>query len=264
MDKILFKGVDIKKKIKKPRSYTITNPIPNYKPSSIFDTEYQNIIHPLINTESSFVIKNYKSVDRINKTIEILKFCNCKSILLITKDKSSSYEDVDIIDDVGNDEFDLKKYSYVIMDKCFVQCDIPYIILTDKGIYENITEIKFIYRFKFINGTQEKIKHLVIDQLVEDPKSAIIYTKNKPELMERYGAYNITDDISENVRCKRVIFYDLCTNIKNILGLIEWSDNLTIFCIYTVDQKELVKEYINKIEKFVCIDKQTLEYFKYK
>lgn len=263
MDKILFKGVDIKKKIKKPRSYKITNPIINYKPSNIFDTEYQNLIHGLINTKSSFVIKNYRSVDRINKTIEVLKFCNISSILLITKDDIKNKNTIDNIN-TNDNIINSKEYSYIIMDKCFVPSEIPSIIFSNKEVYKNITEINFKYRIKFINGTHPKIKHLVIDQLIEDPKSTLIYTKNKLELMEKYGDYNITDDISESVRCKRVIFYDMIDDLKKYIGFIEWSDNLTIFCIYTVDQEELVKKCINKIEKFVCIDKQTLDYFKNK
>lgn len=265
MDKILFKGINLKVKNKKPRSYALTNPIENYSPDKLFEKEYQNIIHPFIRQKVNCIVQNYLSINRIKDTAVILEFAGYKDILIISENKFDTK--YDILD--PNSKISYKKYTYVIMDNCFLQCRRPFVVLKQDVVIpsDTLPIIKFKYKHKFFNGTQRKMKHLVIDQLVDDPSSTLIYTTDKRKLTERFDNLKFVDDqdVAKDCKmfnCKRFIFYDLCQNVRDIISRIEWSDNLTLFTIYTPDEKALVGEYIGYIRDMVTIDKEIEEFIK--
>ncbi|WUR04467.1 uncharacterized protein VNE69_09022 [Vairimorpha necatrix] len=240
MDKILFKGLDLKSKPSKARSYKISN-LDNLRPVRLFDKEYQNIIYPLVKDKKSVVIENYLSVDRVKETREVLEYLKYKDIKTITNDTTT-----------------ISSSDYLIFDACYIKTDIPHIILNNTNLTSSTSKIKFIYRHKFINGTRENIKHLVLDQLI-DPNSTVIYARDRDKLVKRFGNIKIVDDSSEEMySCRRFIFYDL-TDMSKILGRIQWRDDLTIFSVYTQEEKEQVKELIKKIRDKVTIDKDIEE-----
>ncbi|EEQ82909.1 hypothetical protein NCER_100326 [Vairimorpha ceranae BRL01] len=256
MDKILFKGLDLKQKPKKPRSYKILN-FSGHIPSKLFDKEYQNIIYTFLKSKTNVLIENYLFFDRIVNTIETLKFCHYKNVLILSNSKYNTSYTVKR----PYDSINFTDYFYVVMDDCFLECNVPFIILkTNITNVFNIPTIKFIYRHRFINGTKNKLKHLVLDQLVNDVNETLIYTKDKTLLASRYKNFKFVNEDSTIFKCKTFIFYDLFEDVNDILEKIEWCDALTIFTIYVTEEKEEVKAYISKIQKYVTIDKEILEF----
>lgn len=202
MDEILFKGIK-KHKIQKPRYFfKIKNKPSNYVFSEKFNKDFQNVIFYFLDNKLNFSINNYFSNTKIEDIKFILDKLNCKYKV---------------------------KQDYIKYENSFIKFD------TDEDIC-----ITFMYRFSSINGTSNKLKHLLLDQLV-CPKS-VIWCRDKQLLVEKYPEYCFVDNICTQFECDKFILYDMPEDLFKLLGFLEWKNGIQVVCIYVDEEQKKVEE----------------------
>lgn len=203
MDEILFKGIKKDKKIKPRYFFKIKNKPIDYKISDKFKKEFQNIINFFIENKLSFSIQNYYS--------------------------NTKFEDIKYVLDKLN--FD---YSENIN---FIKYEDKYIKFDDKD--EDIS-ITFLYRYSTINGTSNKLKHLLLDQLV--CPNSIIWCKDKQILEEKYSDYHFIYRIDKQFDCDKLILYDIPDDFFKLLGFLEWKNGIQVVCIYIDEEQNIIEK----------------------
>lgn len=234
MDEILFKGIKKDKQKKQKQYYTIKNKPSDYRISSKFKKDFQNIIYYFLKNKLDVIICNYYSNTRFEDVKVILD--GFKYQYEVFNDYIK-YEDrcIKFFNDKISDEN--RSCENLNDDTKNIYKTENISSKNDKKLKEDFETIiiTFIYRYTTINGTSQKLKHLLLDQLAIH--NAIIYCKDKQLLEEKYPDYTFVDKIDTQLKCDKLIFYDIPENFFDLLGYLEWRNGIEVVCIYVNEQE---------------------------